>query len=215
VTYDSFEEAASISMIALDAVLAKRRFYKYPVHYWGHHFREHPGSHSMALDYLRNQKKVKIFAFYFQKLENRFKIYLNSLGKITESSISVELWGNHLASRFGLRGLVNDLLDEDPGGIDVRDYAGKDALHIALVHDQQEVVNILLDRGADIESRDQEKHTPMHRACELGNDRLVNILLKAGAFATYHNFYGSTPLHFAAGAGHEQPSSYSSKAVPV
>lgn len=203
VAYDSFEEAASDSIIALDTLLSNRPFYKYPVHYWGHHFREHPGSHDMALDYLRNQNKAKIFAFYFEKLENRFKIYRDSLRKISESSITVEMSGIHLASRFGLCELVEDLLDEEPSNIDVRDYSGRNALHIALSHDHEKVVNILLNRGANIESRDKMHHTPMHRACEIGNDRIVSTLLKSGASVTHWAIPGLTPLHFAAGAGHE------------
>lgn len=119
VAYDSFEEAASVSVQAQDALLEKRPFHKYAVQYWGRHFREHPGSHSMALGYLSNQKNVRIFGFYYQKLERRFTYFFDSDGNAVNSSSSIEIRGIHLASRFGLCDLINSLLDDDPIYLDI------------------------------------------------------------------------------------------------
>ena len=79
---------------------------------------------------------------------------------------------------------------------------GMTALHWAAVHGNGEVVQMLLDAGADIEVATRlGAHRPLHVAGREGHGEVVHMLLVAGADAGARTETGATPLHFAAAAG--------------
>ena len=53
--------------------------------------------------------------------------------------------------------------------------------HLAIVHDQTDVLRLLIVRGADVNARHAGGRLPLHDCFELGRDHLVPILLDAGA----------------------------------
>jgi ankyrin repeat protein len=67
----------------------------------------------------------------------------------------------------------------------------------ACYHDHEQVVQVLLEHGADIEAKDSQDWTPLHYACYKGRVAVVNELLSRGANNEAMNNRGSTPLHIA------------------
>ena len=55
------------------------------------------------------------------------------------------------------------------------------ALHYAVTNKHADVVQVLIDAGADIGTRNGRGHLPLHDACELGALDIVKILVEAGA----------------------------------
>ncbi len=83
----------------------------------------------------------------------------------------------------------------------------RSALHLAARFGQNETLAVLLDKGADIESRTRDGLTPLHVAAECGQKATVAFLLKKGAdinATTSDDTFGprsQTPLQLALAAG--------------
>lgn len=98
--------------------------------------------------------------------------------------------------------------------IHATELRNKTALHLATAHDREDVVELLLEYGADVNARSDGGWTPLHNACDKGCEKIVRMLLEAGADFNSQLLNGMTPLHLAAQAGHtdvvkcllEQPS---------
>eukprot|EP01083_Nonionella_stella_P041313 112005_1 len=75
-------------------------------------------------------------------------------------------------------------------------------LHTAAEYRKPEAVFVLIELGADIESRNKLLSTPLHKASCVGCVECMEILLDAGADLQAINMIGNTPLHCAAYAGH-------------
>ncbi len=62
----------------------------------------------------------------------------------------------------------------------------------------------MIDRGADLSSRDNYGGTPLHEACLNGRTDIALALIDLGADVSAKDNYGDTPLHFACNKGHEE-----------
>lgn len=99
--------------------------------------------------------------------------------------------------------LVIELLKQTPDLVNSRDECEDTPLHHAVESDQLEMSNLLIKRGADINSQNVLGWSPLHVAC---NDccglETIDLLLKSGAnvnLATEDKCV--TPLHIAASCG--------------
>ncbi|KAL8608937.1 hypothetical protein ACOMHN_062686 [Nucella lapillus] len=70
-------------------------------------------------------------------------------------------------------------------------------LHFASSQGNELIVKILLDKGANPNSRDILGNTPMHLAAITGHVPVVTLLLKAGTDVQSEDKNGRTPLHLA------------------
>ena len=70
------------------------------------------------------------------------------------------------------------------------------------------VCQVLIDAGADIETKDEDGRSPLHVASSYGNLGIVRMLGKAGADVSVRSKGGSTTLHFAAHQGHTETVHY-------
>ena len=68
----------------------------------------------------------------------------------------------------------------------------------AVYSDCKDVIQLLLERGADPDLPDYFGYTPLHRAMYHGNKDVVQLLLDGGANLNITNKCGETPLHIAA-----------------
>lgn len=84
-----------------------------------------------------------------------------------------------------------------------RSFAGETALHIAVERGEKELVNHLLQHGADPSVKTRfYKHTPLHIAADRGDIEIARRLIAAGADKEARTNGGWTPFHAAVARGH-------------
>ena len=99
--------------------------------------------------------------------------------------------------------VVRRLLDLAPARpqTELKDSEGLAPIHRAAWNSHCEVIEALLDRGADIEAVNRNGNTPMARAAFVGHVRVIDLLAARGAALDARNLDGETPLGRAAAAG--------------
>lgn len=83
-------------------------------------------------------------------------------------------------------------------------YYKRTMLSLASMHGQQDIVRLLLDYGADAETRDWCEKTPIMHASENGYLEIVELLANRGADIEARDKYGQTPIMHSARYGHEK-----------
>lgn len=89
------------------------------------------------------------------------------------------------------------LLAKQPSLIATRDTDGSTPLHCASWKGHVEIVELLLENGADIQARNQNDHwgdTPLHAAAHGNQKAVAKILIARGADVRAVNSSGRTPL---------------------
>ncbi|GAM36335.1 ankyrin repeat domain protein [Talaromyces pinophilus] len=90
--------------------------------------------------------------------------------------------------------------------LDAKDKRGRTALHWAATIGNGRAVKVLLERNADIKSKDSIfGRTPLHWAAKHGRDEIILQLLRKDAdLLDIGDRHGATALHYAAENGHEE-----------
>ena len=71
-------------------------------------------------------------------------------------------------------------------------------LHYAVQGQNVDILNLLIEKMAEINSRSQQGYTPLHICCRLGQYEFVKILTKVpDIFVDIEDNIGNTPLHYA------------------
>lgn len=86
--------------------------------------------------------------------------------------------------------------------IESRDERGSTALHIAARLGAVDVVNSLLDLGAEVDAKDEVESTPLHMASQRDNVNCVLVLLSQSADVDAKDNDGYSALHYCAEYGH-------------
>jgi len=104
-----------------------------------------------------------------------------------------------LAAASGSLGMAGILIDAGADLGTVGEPGGATPLHAAAINNHPDIVNLLLERGADPASRDSQGRTPLHVAAAFGNSDAAKVFLEHGAdpFAE-DTAYGHAPIHLAA-----------------
>lgn len=98
--------------------------------------------------------------------------------------------GNHQA--------IVEFLLKNGAVVDAGDEFGWKPLHRVMVNRSgEDVAQMLLTHGADINARCSYRKSPLHHAIEKGNDPMVSFLLAAGADFEARDIAERTPLHTA------------------
>ncbi|KAI4145852.1 MAG: hypothetical protein LQ341_002241 [Variospora aurantia] len=122
--------------------------------------------------------------------------------------------------RAGLLGAIqqgDDLLleiaIEEGANVNAKGADGKAPLHLAAMQGNPDIVQLLIDHGADIniptslrgdnmERKFNGQRTPLHWACDRGHESCIRLLVKHGADVNANSYTNRTPLQEALMRGH-------------
>jgi hypothetical protein len=117
----------------------------------------------------------------------------------------------YYASLCGFRGLVEHRIAAHSPDVNSRGGSHTTALHAASVKGHFDVVSLLLENGADPNSRDHRKRAPLHRVSQGGSLimaqsslEIARLLVNSGADVNVTDYHGETPLHAAACSGYHE-----------
>jgi ankyrin repeat protein len=107
------------------------------------------------------------------------------------------------ASMIGNLSEVKEAIKKDPSIVNSFSSDGFTALHLAAFFGQAEVMQYLIEKGANVNSvaRNVMKVMPLHSAAAQSNVRIVELLLDQGALVNAQQEGGFTALHAAAQSG--------------
>ncbi|XP_018328199.1 ankyrin repeat domain-containing protein 49-like [Agrilus planipennis] len=105
------------------------------------------------------------------------------------------------AAENGELEVVKSLVLKDPGLVNVADKDGYTPLHRACYNNHVEVVEFLLENGADISAKTLMLWQPLHSACQWNHKECVLRLIQHGADVNAASEGGQTPLHIATSHG--------------
>jgi len=93
---------------------------------------------------------------------------------------------------------------DDGADVDAQDESGWAPLHWAARNGHEDIVKLLIDKGATIDIRTPiSDSTPLHWAIYFRHEAIVSLLIDTGADINAQDKGGRTPLHDAAYKGHE------------
>ena len=93
-----------------------------------------------------------------------------------------------------------------PDNVNCRDVIGRNSspLHLSAGYNQLEVAELLLENGADVNSRDKGGLIPLHNAASYGHVEIAALMIKHNADVNVSDRWGFTPLHEASQKGRTQ-----------
>lgn len=81
--------------------------------------------------------------------------------------------------------------------LESRDGFGETALFKALEVGSLDAVIVLLEKGANVNSKSETGHTPLHWACYYGRPDILQVLLAAKANVSAFNAFNADPMYYA------------------
>ncbi|KAK3101986.1 hypothetical protein FSP39_007858 [Pinctada imbricata] len=74
--------------------------------------------------------------------------------------------------------------------------SGKELIHFAAMNDNDKVISLIIEEGANVNKLDNDNRTPLHYACRAGLVKNVRKLLQNDAKTNVPDSYGDLPIHF-------------------
>jgi len=122
--------------------------------------------------------------------------------RFDEDCISMIRLTIHEACELGDLQQLGLILHVDCGSIEEKAEDSMSPLHTAAAKGQHLAVQMLIEKGANVEAVSITSSTPLHYAACLGNVEVAKALIEGGANLNAVNQDGFTPLHWAAFHGH-------------
>ena len=119
----------------------------------------------------------------------------------------IRVWsGNHHTQRPGEAADLQKWIQQNPGRINRQYGAFCDTpLHSAARFGREDLADLLIAAGANVEARNELDERPLHASATYGHPTVAKLLLARGADVNARGQGGKTPLH-AAACGVGQPS---------
>ena len=108
-----------------------------------------------------------------------------------------------LALSKGQKAIASLILDKQPHFLNDKDSEGQLAIHRAARAGKDDVINILLEKGADLEYTDDQGRTALMYAVSHNQKQTASLLLQKGANVNAVNKEGRSPIFFAAWNGNQ------------
>jgi len=99
---------------------------------------------------------------------------------------------------------VQTLLRQNPALVDTRDEFDRTPLHWAVRGVHFELMQLLIEKGADINAKDNAWITPLHSVASRGHKQAAELLIAKGADLTAEDTTGNTPLSYSVSGGHKE-----------
>ncbi len=109
----------------------------------------------------------------------------------------------HQAVKEGKFDTVKNMLEKAPDLVNAVDSDGLTPLHLASEHGHQHIVELLLQKGADINAKSGFKRTPLHFAASSGRYEIVKLFIEKDAELNENDSFILTPIFQAAYNGHQ------------
>ena len=114
----------------------------------------------------------------------------------------------HAAAEDGYIEIVRYLVSLPDVDVNQETVESCTALHRAVMHVEPDVVQVLIDAGADIDTKNNDGRSPLLSACAEGTFDTVKMLVRAGAEVRATDDEGVTCLHYAARRGRTETVRY-------
>jgi hypothetical protein len=171
-------------------------FLDYSAKNWAAHFRGACKRNDVAVTPLA----VRICDTRSQSCLTWFRIFWTTIGMHFPKDFTSLM----IASYFGLERVVGQLLETDGVNLNSTDNTyRRSALPWAAENGHEAVVKLLLEKGAELETKDMHGWTPLSQATRNGHEAVVKLLLEKGAELETKDMHGWTPLSQATQNGHE------------
>jgi ankyrin repeat protein/preprotein translocase subunit SecA len=134
-----------------------------------------------------------------QAAQNKYNKYKTNLQKATKRLIRKKVVA--MAYELNHEPLLSYLSGRGKDHLSAQDHQGKTALHHALMRNQPEVAQWLIDHGA-LNIKDNQGSTPLHLGSKHGHADIIKYMLEKGAEIEEKDKQGRTPLMEASRYGH-------------
>ena len=100
--------------------------------------------------------------------------------------------------------IVELLVKEKYVNLDFQDKDKNTSLHYSVIQRKYELIDLLVDNGADIDVQNADGHTSLMMAAKAGDDKLTDYLLDYGADKKLRDKAGRTALQLAESSGNRR-----------
>ncbi|XP_044747420.1 uncharacterized protein LOC123308712 [Coccinella septempunctata] len=156
------------------------------------------------LDHILIDDKYNVIRKFIDCQLTDSKLFGLKIGNTVEKSLEEKSYKRkitqiHVAAKEGLLETIKFLLNILPNGdyIHAKDIMGSTPLHCAVRNGHLEIIELLLERGADVNDKTEMAFTPLHSAVEglkIGHEKVVKLLLEKGADIYAKTENDQTPL---------------------
>ncbi|KAJ5935976.1 hypothetical protein N7454_005274 [Penicillium verhagenii] len=207
-SFDMFESGGCRTLDEIQQRMQLNKMYSYAAQHWGSH-----AAKASALC-----PEVILFLNSKPKIEAAGQALMYLIRRVYTPSRNTEIKRLHIAAFFGLKQAIEALLqnrieadtettasqNETSDDLECKDnVGGQTPLSWAAKNGHKEVVRLLLEKGAELESNDDSRRTPLLWAARNGHKEVVRLLLEKGAELESNDDSRRTPLLWAARNGHK------------
>lgn len=215
--FDVFEAGPCCNEAEFESLLERYKFAKYVSQYWDTYVQglgeDDPHVRNLLFRFLASHCKreamLDLFrnCHYFENGGYQNLPALHILARVGFVSICKSVLVNENAnlelylSGANLESTESEMLLSEFRDIAALDKYGDTALHYAARAGHEDIVVLLLKKGANIDAQNYNSDAPLHFASSNGHECAVRVLLEEGANICLKNAQGLTALHLAANFG--------------